>query len=355
MKLLDSDKSETDNVISDTHDMRRLGRTGPLVSPMGLGCWAIGGPFFAGPGCRYPTGQPLGWGAVDDAESIRAIHAALDCGITLFDTADAYGTGHSERVLGRALKGRRDGLVIATKFGNTLDVASRQLTGTDVSPGYIRRACEASLRRLDTDRIDLYQLHVGDLPIADADRVAETLERLCDDGLIRGYGWSTDDPARAAAFARHPRAVAVQHDLNVFEDAPAMLVVCRAHDLASINRGPLAMGFLSGKFTAESRLAADDIRSRPPDWLRYFAAGGGAAPDWTATLAALRDVLTSGGRTPVQGALAWIWARDARTIPIPGARTADQVRENAAAMDAGPLSPNQMSEIDAILRRSTAA
>lgn len=330
---------------------RRLGKSGPPVSPMGLGGWAIGGPFSSGPGCAYPTGQPLGWGAVDDAESRRAIHRAVDGGITLFDTADAYGTGHGERVLGEALAGKRDGVLIATKFGNTYDEPSRTLTGIDLSPGYIRRACEASLRRLRTDWIDLYQLHVGDLPIARAQEVVDTLERLCDDGLIRFHGWSTDDPERAAAFAGRPRAVAVQHDMNLFEDAPALLDVCRRHGLASLNRAPLAMGFLSGKFTAESRLSPNDIRSRPPAWLRYFRDGGGAAPEWLAKLAALDEILTSGGRTRVQGALAWIWARDERTIPIPGFRTEAQVRENVGAIALGPLSPGQMREVDRILGR----
>jgi len=129
---------------------RQLGRSGIRISPMGLGCWAIGGPAWRGE-------TPVGWGKVDDAQSIRAIHAALDLGITFFDTADVYGAGHSERVLGKALAGRRDQVVVATKFGNTFDEDTRQATGADASPEYIRAACEASLRRLNTDYIDLYQ------------------------------------------------------------------------------------------------------------------------------------------------------------------------------------------------------
>jgi aryl-alcohol dehydrogenase-like predicted oxidoreductase len=318
---------------------------------MGLGCWAIGGPFQSGPGCHYPTGAPLGWGEVDDGESVRAIHCALDSGITFFDTADAYGTGHSETVLGQALKGRREAVLLATKFGNTYDESTRQLTGIDTSPTYIRRACEASLRRLQWDRIDLYQLHVGDLPADRAEAVADTLERLADDGLIRFYGWSTDDPERAAIFRTRPRAVAVQHDMNVLQHAPAMLEVCRRHGWASINRSPLAMGFLTGKFTSQSRLSDTDIRARPPAWLPYFEAGGAASPQWLARLADIREVLTSGGRTLVQGALAWLWGCDERTIPIPGFRTEAQVRENAGAMAFGPLTPAQMLEIDAVLDR----
>lgn len=330
---------------------RKLGRLGLTVSPMGIGGWAMGGPFFSGVGCHYPTAAPLGWGEVDDAVSQRALHCALDHGITLFDTADAYGTGRGERVLGGALAGRRQGVVVATKFGNTYDEETVELTGVEVSPAYIRRACEASLRRLGTDWIDLYQLHLGDLALDRAAGVADTLDRLCDDGLIRFYAWSTDDPERAAAFADRPRAVAVQHDMNVFQDAPALLAVCRAHDLASINRAPLAMGFLSGKFTPESRLAANDIRSQPPQWLPYFEAGGRASAAWLSQLDSLREILTSEGRTLVQGAPAWIWARDQRTIPIPGCRTEAQVIENAGAIARGALTPNQMREIDRILGR----
>jgi aryl-alcohol dehydrogenase-like predicted oxidoreductase len=316
---------------------------------MGLGCWAIGGPFESGPGCHYPTGAPLGWGEVDDGESIRAIHCALDNGITFFDTADAYGTGHSEAVLGQALKGRPETVFLATKFGNTYDESARQLTGTDTSPAYIRRACEASLGRLQRERIDLYQLHVGDHPAEQAEAVADTLERLSDEGLIRFYGWSTDDPERAAMFRDRPRAVAVQHDMNVLQPAPAMVEVCREHGWASLNRSPLAMGFLTGKYTSQSQLPDTDIRAHPPAWLPYFETGGAASTQWLATLASIREVLTSGGRTLVQGALAWIWGCDERTIPIPGFRTVAQVRENAGAMAFGPLTPAQMGAIDDIL------
>jgi aryl-alcohol dehydrogenase-like predicted oxidoreductase len=331
---------------------RCFGRSGLAVGPMGIGTWAIGGPFTSGEGCHYPTGTPLGYGRVDDAESLRAIHCAIDLGAKLFDTADAYGTGHGERVLGRALKGKRGHVVVATKFGNTYDEDTKVLTGTDVSPAYIRRACRASLKRLQTDWIDLYQLHVGDLPIDQANAVADTLDGLCDEGLIRTYAWSTDDPERGAVFANRPRAVAVQFDMNVFEDAPEMLDVCDAHDFASIIRVPLAMGFLSGKFTGMRRLPRDDIRSHPPAWLRYFEDGGRAAPEWTERLASIKEILSSGGRTLAQGALAWVWTRSERAIPIPGVRTVDQVQENLGAIEFGPLEPEQMQAIDRLLERS---
>ena len=117
-----------------------------------MGCWAIGGPFWSGE-------NAVGWGQINDDESIRSIHRALELGVTFFDTSDVYGAGHSERVLGRALEGQRQKVVIATKFGNMFDESTKQITGNNASPEYIKQACEASLQRLNTDYIDLYQFH----------------------------------------------------------------------------------------------------------------------------------------------------------------------------------------------------
>jgi aryl-alcohol dehydrogenase-like predicted oxidoreductase len=313
------------------------------VSGIGLGCWAIGGPFGDGE-------RPWGWGEVDDAESIRAIRRGLELGVTLFDTADVYGTGHSETVLGTALGADRERVAIATKFGFTFEEGTGRTVGNDVSPAYIRRACEASLRRLGTDWIDLYQLHVGDLPVDAAAVVADTLDQLWSEGLIRAYGWSTDDVDRALGWARREHCVAIQHTVNVFDDAPELLELCERHDLASVNRGPLAMGFLSGKFDSTSRLPADDVRGSNAEWLTYFE-DGRPNQELLDKLAAIREILTSGGRTPAQGALAWLWARSPRTIPIPGFRTVRQVEENARALELGPLSADQMAEIETLLGR----
>src|SRR5690606_7649156 len=145
-----------------------LGRSGVEISALGMGCWAIGGPFFG------PDGQPYGWGEVDDAESTRAIHAALDAGVTFFDTADVYGAGHSERVLGAALKGKREKAVIATKWGNLFTEGTRIMDGLDASPSYCRSACEASLKRLGVDVIDLYQFHLNDFPVDQAEPLIAT-------------------------------------------------------------------------------------------------------------------------------------------------------------------------------------
>ena len=323
---------------------RRLGRSGIQVSAMGLGCWAIGGPFWAGD-------DAAGWGEVDDNESIRAIHRALHLGVNFFDTADVYGTGHSERVLGRALTDHRDRVVIATKFGNTFDETTRQITGSDASPEYIRQACEASLQRLNTDYIDLYQFHLNDYDPNQAGAVRDVLEELVAEGKIRQYGWSTDFPERARVFAEGPNCTVVQHQMNVLDDAGPMIALCEQVDLASINRGPLAMGLLTGKYRADSKLTSDDVRGdKSPAWMKYFK-DGRPNPEWLKKLDEIREILTSGGRTLAQGALAWIWARSERTIPIPGFRTVAQVEENTAAMQFGPLSAEQMREIDTLLGR----
>jgi aryl-alcohol dehydrogenase-like predicted oxidoreductase len=318
---------------------RRLGAH--EIPAIGMGCWAIGGPFWFGT-------QPLGWGDVDDNESVAAIHKAFDLGIKLFDTANIYGCGHSERVLGRALKGIREQVLVATKFGNTFDESTRQKTGQDASPEGIRRACDESLQRLDTNYIDLYQFHLNDYDPIQAVEVRETLEDLVVAGKIRSYGWSTDFPERAAVFAGGKHNVAVQHELSVFFDAPEMLQFCEQRGLASINRSPLAMGLLTGKFDASSRLNYDDVRGQQPVWLRYFDKGQ-ARPEWLERLARNRKLLRSDGRTLTQGALAWIWARSPQAIPIPGFRTVKQVEENIAALRFGPLSQAAVQEIAGLL------
>ncbi|MFJ4363407.1 aldo/keto reductase [Streptomyces chartreusis] len=323
---------------------RTLGRTGIGVSALGFGCWAIGGEW------ESADGQPLGWGKVDDEESVRAVWRALDLGVTFFDTADTYGAGHSERVLGRALGKRRADVVVATKWGNVFDEETRTLTGADDTPEYARRALTASLRRLDTDHIDLYQLHLSDADPARAAELRDLCEEFVREGLIRAYAWSTDDPARAAVFARGEHCGAVQHMANVLQDAPEMFALCEELGLASINRSPLAMGLLTGRRRSGQALEAGDIRSRPPEWLQGFEADG-ADPRWLARVDALKDVLTSGGRTLGQGALAWLWARSPRTVPIPGFRSVAQAEQNAGALEKGALTGEQLTEVDRILER----
>src|SRR5690242_7560142 len=326
--------------------MRTLGRSGIEVSAAGFGCWAIGGPFWAGD-------QPLGWGKVDDDESIRAVRHAVDLGMTFFDTASVYGAGHSERVLARALKGMRDSVVIASKFGPRFDEESRQRLGEDGSPEYMRSCLDGVLARLDTDYLDLYQLHLNDLPVDRALELIGPLEELVAAGKIRSYGWSTDDPGRAAAFAEAgAHCTAIQFDQSVLRDNAAMVRLCETANLGGINRGPLAMGLLSGKYQTGASVGADDIRGVAPEWLTYFD-NGVAAPEWARRVDAIRDVLTSNGRTMSQGALAWLWARSPRMVPIPGIRTVAQATENAGALAFGPMSNAEFMEIESILRPPT--
>ena len=314
---------------------RTLGRSGITVSGLGLGCWAIGGPFWRG-------NRPVGWGDVDDNQSREAIERALELGVTFFDTSDVYGCGHSERILGEVLSDRRKQVVIATKFGNIFDEQTRRILGASAEPEHIRRACEASLRRLRTDYIDLYQLHIGDLELSRVDEVLETLERLVEEGHIRWYGWSTDDPKRAEAFSRGPHCAAVQQRFNLFEGNAETLAVCEGEELASIVRGPLAQGILTGKFTPNSTLPENDVRH---GW--DFQEGEPAKR--LVGLHAIREVLSAQKRTLAQGALGWLWARSKAMIPIPGFKNMEQVEENAAAMAFGPLSTDQMAEIQELM------
>jgi aryl-alcohol dehydrogenase-like predicted oxidoreductase len=254
-------------------------------------------------------------------------------------------------VLARALDGRRRNVVIATKVNSVFDEKTRQVSGGDASPAHIREACAASLRRLNTDYIDLYQFHDNGYPADKAGPVRDTLEALVKEGKIRAYGWSTDFPDRAQVFAEGPKCTSIQLQLNVLEDNPAVIAVCEKNGLAAINRGPLAMGLLTGKYTAETKPSADDIRGeKSPEWIKWFKAGA-PSREWLQKRDAIRQILESGGRSLAQGAIAWLWARSERTIPIPGFRTVKQVEENAGALASGPLSPDQMTQIERVLER----
>lgn len=315
---------------------------GVPVPALGLGCWAIGGPWTAG-------GAPAGWGVVDDAESKRAIHAAVDVGVRFFDTAQTYGAGHSERVLGQALQGRDD-VRVATKVGYAIDPDGQRMLGPDADGAAIVASIDASLRRLGRDRIDLVLLHLNALPVAKAAGVFDTLDQLRTAGKIGAYGWSTDFPDNAAAFATRLGMVAIEHAMNVFFRADALIPVIEDHGLLSINRSPLAMGLLGGKIGAGTRFAAQDLRSRTVDWMAYFK-DGAVAPDYAVRLDAVRDLLQTGGRTLAQGAIGWLWARSDRTLPIPGFRTVEQVTDLAGALEHGPLPADVMTAIEAVILR----
>jgi aryl-alcohol dehydrogenase-like predicted oxidoreductase len=318
---------------------RVLGRSGITVSAIGLGTARIGGLGYSRSGDHETRLIPE---AVE--ESKRAIRRALDLGITIFDTADVYGAGRSERILGEALAGRRNEMILATKFGERFDEETGEETDVEVTPEYVVRACEASLHRLGTDVIDIYIFHLCDFPLAQAEGIRDALEDLVAQGKIRFYGWSTDDVERAKLFARGKHCTAIEHRLNVFDDAPKMLALCNEEDLASINRVPLLLGVLTGRWSADTVLPADDRRG---DW---FADQG--FQDCLRRAETLRPVLTEGGRSYVQGALGWILARSPRAIPIPGFRTVDQVEGIAGTLAHGPLRSEQMTAIDELLDRS---
>ncbi|MCG3208713.1 MAG: Aldo-keto reductase YhdN [Anaerolineae bacterium] len=325
---------------------RLLGRSGIEVSAVGMGCWAIGGLW------KY-VGNQAGWGVVDDAESIRAIHKAIDLGCNFFDTALNYGCGHSERILGQAVKGRREQVVIATKFGHKVDFANKEVgfygdaeEDSDVA-SHMRTDLETSLSHLATDYIDLYQLHTWGLSIDRALEVRDVLEAFVAEGKIRTYGWSTDRTDAIKAFATLPNCSAVQQALNIFDGNLELLALCETLNLASINRSPLGMGVLTGKFSPNSTFGEDDVRK----YVNWFAGFDQGKPSraWLEALDAVREVLTSNGRTLAQGALAWLWGRSPVTIPIPGFKTMAQVEENCTAMQFGPLTAAQMQEIEAII------
>lgn len=319
---------------------RRLGRSDIQVSAMGLGCWAMGGPWI------YDS-EPAGWGKVDDAESIRVIHYAIDDGINFFDTAANYGCGHSERVLGQAIAGRRDKVSLATKFGYVIDEEKRIVTRNDGDVVYrIRQECEDSLRRLQTDYIDLYQFHKDDYDPVRAGEVRDFLETLVEEGKIRWYGWSTINPEGARVFAHGEHCTAIQHWMNMGTDMPEMLAVCEEYDQASIVRSPLGSGNMTGKFNRESTFAQDDWRCTwdlRSEWLTQRRQ----------RIQAVREFFVDTGdpRTQAQIALAWIWTRSNRTIPIPGFKTLAQVKENIQAMEFALLSNEQMKKIDEIFER----
>jgi aryl-alcohol dehydrogenase-like predicted oxidoreductase len=325
---------------------RRLGRSGLTVSALGVGTWALGGPYTF-------NGRDAGWGEVDDEVSIRALHTAIDAGVTLIDTAPNSGTGHSERVVGRALQQLpadvRDGIVVTTKFGLVNDEATRTGGGTDVRPEAIRAECEASLRRLGREAIDVLQLHGGADTAADTEPVVATLEELVREGKVRYFGTAVDAPEVIDVFARSPHCVSVQSQVNVFGWTKAVLDRASEHDLAVLARSPLAMGLLSGNYTRDRRPAPGDVRRDTP-WWTYF--DDDAMDEWLIRLDRVRALLTADGRTLIQGALGYLWTVHPAVIPLPGIRTPEQAAENASALTLGPLPADAAEQVTSLLADS---
>jgi aryl-alcohol dehydrogenase-like predicted oxidoreductase len=204
---------------------------------------------------------------------------------------------------------------------------------------------KCGLKRLRTDYIDLYQFHDGDFPAEDAAGVRETLEELVREGKIRSYGWSTDVQKSVEVFAQGKHCSSAQIKLNIFGGNTGLLEYCESHDLAVLCRSPLAMGLLSDKYHTNSRITGEDIRATDEGWMTSFKNGKPSA-ELIKRRDAVIEILRSGGRNTVQGAIAWIWGKSGAAVPIPGFKNTQQVLDHARAMDLGPLTHNQVLEVE---------
>ena len=310
---------------------RVLGKSGIEVSEIGLGLWAAGG------------GD---WGAANaaaDAASLSAIEAALDHGVTFFDTADVYGGGHSEALLGNAMKGRRDRFVVATKIGwqgfnQDMRCSSYQ------SVAQLIDGVESNLRRLQTDYVDVIQSHI-DFREPTMEVFLEAFQKLEADGKVRAYGVSSSDFEYIRAFNQDEKCATLQIDYSILNrtSETEILEYCKAAEIGVIVRGALAMGLLTGKLSEDSSFASDDFRQQ---WLTNPAQNATYKND----LANVRQLqpLVQTGRTLAQAALQFVLLNDAVTTVIPGARTAEQVRANVSAVNAPALDANDTALIDQV-------
>ncbi len=291
--------------------VRQLGRVGPAVSAIGLGCMPMSGVY----------------GHTTDAEGIAAIHRALDLGITLLDTADVYGNGHNEQLVGRAIRGRRDEVVLATKFGNIRDARGRR-AGINGRREYVREACEASLTRLGVDTIDLYQQHRVD-PATPIEETVGAMAELVEEGKVRYLGLSealTPDLRRAAAV--HPIS-SLQSEYSLLERGVEsdVLGACEELGIGFLPFSPLLRGLLAGSLTPDSEL--DEGDGRHGDLLPRV---GPEHRSSNARLAGVvREIADEHGSTPAQVALAWLLSRRPWIVPIPGTKRTAYVEDNALA------------------------
>jgi len=293
---------------------RQIGTDGPWVSELGLGC----------------MGMSFAYGPRDDAGSADTLLRALDLGVTHFDTADMYGFGHNEELIGRVLGSRRDEFVLATKFGNRVE-DPENLTGrrfVDSSGPWAKQACEESLRRLGTDRIDLYYMHRRN-PDTPIEETVAALADLVQAGKVRWIGLSEVAPATLrAAHAVHPIA-AVQMEYSLFtrfvEDE--MLATCRELGVAMVAYSPVGRGMLTGAVTTVDSLAADDFRRSQPRF------SDGNFETNLALVETVRAIAAEVGVTPAQAALAWLLAQGDDVLPIPGTKRVAYLEENVAAAE----------------------
>jgi len=311
---------------------RRLGRDGPEVGPIGLGC----------------MGMSAFYGPRDEAESLATLDRALELGVTLFDTADVYGPHTNEQLLGRWLRGKRDRVVLATKFGiaGAPDPSKRILDG---SPAYVAKACDASLKRLGIDTIDLYYLHRVD-PNTPIEDTVGAMARLVEAGKVRYLGLSeaSADTLRRACKIHPITALQSEYSLWSRDPEDGLLAACRDLGVGFVAYSPLGRGFLTGEIRSPEDLAADDWRRNNPRF---------QGDNFTKNLelvAHLREVAAAKRVSPAQLALAWVLSRGDDIVPIPGTKRRRYLEDNLGALVI-QLTPEELARIDDIAPRGAAA
>jgi aryl-alcohol dehydrogenase-like predicted oxidoreductase len=313
---------------------RRLGKTGRDVSEIGFGAWAIGG----------------GWGETNDEESLEGLHAAVDAGVTFFDTADGYGDGRSEQLIAQLLRDRDEQLTVATKFGRR---ATQQEVG-QFTYDNLRGWLDRSRENLGVDTVDLVQLHCPPWDAYYTPSIFESCERLVDEGLVRAYGVSVEKIEEALKAIEYPSVSTVQIIFNIFRQRPAGLFFeqARLRDVGVIVRVPLASGLLTGKFSKDSTFAADDHRSFNRHGEQFDVGETFSGVDYETGLDAVEELkrFVPAGASLTQLALRWILDHESVSTVIAGARTSEQVRDNAAASELAPLSASTHEAIAALYR-----
>ena len=312
---------------------RQLGRSGLTVSALGLGCMGMSD-FYAGQ---------------DDAESTRTLHRARELGVTFFDTADMYGPFKNEELLGRAFKGQRGSLVLATKFGIERDPDNPTKRGINGRPEYVKAACEASLRRLGTDYIDLYYQHRVD-PNTPIEETVGAMSRLVEEGKVRFLGLSEAAPAtvRRAVAVHSIAALQTEYSLWSREPEDEILPAVRELGVGFVPYSPLGRGFLTGQIKRFEDLAEDDYRRHTPRFQ------GENFPKNLDLVARINDLAAQKHCTAGQLALAWVMAQGNDIVPIPGTKRVKYLEENLGALEVD-LSKGELAQLDEIAPQGAAA